>query len=136
MDKDVTRTTAIQREFDRAEAELAIIKQEHLLQNLVTTGEPTAEAVEQLARLRDILKRLNIDGFDRGNGAALINHSRRYANCSVLREGRKVWIIAGIEGSGRGADLRLRQRLLTAVKTPQIARLKAETAVVPPVAEL
>ena len=58
MDNNVTRTTAIRREFDRAEAELAIIKQEHLLQNLVTTGEPTAEAVEQLARLRDILKKL------------------------------------------------------------------------------
>ena len=33
-----------------------------------------------------------------GNGAALINHSRRYANRCVLREGRKVWIIAGIQG--------------------------------------
>jgi hypothetical protein len=58
MNKDVTSTTAIQRELDRAEAELAVIKQEHLLQNLVTTGEPTAEAVEQLAKLRDNLKRL------------------------------------------------------------------------------
>lgn len=34
---------------------------------------------------------LNIDGFDQGNGAALINH-RRYANRCVLREGRKDWI--------------------------------------------
>ena len=58
MENDVTSTTAIQRELDRAEAELAIIKQEHLLQNLVTTGEPTAGAVEQLARLRETLKKL------------------------------------------------------------------------------
>lgn len=58
MDSDVNRTTAIQRELDCAEAELAVIKQEHILRNLVTTGEPTAEAVKQLARLRDILKRI------------------------------------------------------------------------------
>jgi hypothetical protein len=58
MDHDVTRTIVIRRELDRAEAKLAIIKQEHLLQNLVTTGEPTAETVEQLARLRYIFERL------------------------------------------------------------------------------
>ena len=58
MDSDANRMIAIQRELDCAEAELAVIKQEHLLQNLISTGEPTAEAVEQLARLRDILKRL------------------------------------------------------------------------------
>jgi uncharacterized protein len=48
---------------------------------------------------------LNSHGFDRGNGAALINHSRRYANCCVLRQGRKVWIIAGIEGVKAGEEL-------------------------------
>jgi hypothetical protein len=58
MDNDVTRTTAIRREADHAEAELAVIKQEHLLENLVTKGEPTAETVEQLAKLRDILKKI------------------------------------------------------------------------------
>jgi hypothetical protein len=58
MNNDATRATAIQRERDRAKAQLAVIKQEHLLQNLVTIGEPTADAVEQLARLRDLLKRL------------------------------------------------------------------------------
>jgi len=31
---------------------------------------------------------LNIDGFDQGNGAALINH-RRYANRCVLRRRSK-----------------------------------------------
>jgi len=58
MDNNVARRKAIQRDRDRAEAELAVMKQEHLLQNLVTTREPTAEPVEQLARLCDILKRL------------------------------------------------------------------------------
>jgi hypothetical protein len=58
MYSDVNRTTAIQRELDCAETELAGIKQEHLLENLVTTGEPTAEAVEQLARLREFLRDL------------------------------------------------------------------------------
>ena len=48
---------------------------------------------------------LNIDGFDKGNGAALINHSRRDANCCVLRDKGKVWIIAGIEGVKAGDEL-------------------------------
>jgi hypothetical protein len=47
----------------------------------------------------------NIDGFDRGNGAALINLSRRHANCCVLRGKGRVWIIAGIEGIEAGAEL-------------------------------
>ena len=47
----------------------------------------------------------NIDGFEKGNGAALINHSRRHANCCVLRESSKVWIIAGIEGVEAGSEL-------------------------------
>jgi len=48
---------------------------------------------------------LNIDGFDNGNGAAFINHSRRYANCWVLREAGRVWIVAGIEGVKAGKEL-------------------------------
>ena len=58
MENIVTPTTAIRREPHRAEAELAIIKQECLLQNLVIAGEPTAAAVAQLARLHEILTRL------------------------------------------------------------------------------
>jgi hypothetical protein len=54
----VTPTAAIRRERDRAEGELAIIKQECLLQNLVIAGEPTAAAIAQLARLHEILTRL------------------------------------------------------------------------------
>ena len=40
----------------------------------------------------------NIDGFDNGNGAALVNHSRRDPNCFLLREKGKIWLVAGIEG--------------------------------------
>jgi hypothetical protein len=47
----------------------------------------------------------NINGLDHGNGAAPINHSRRHANCCVLRENGRVWIIAGIEEVEAGAEL-------------------------------
>lgn len=61
-----------------------------------------AEAANRTAKgataIMELGDGLNIDGFDKGNGAALINHSRRYANCCVLREKGKIWIIAGIEG--------------------------------------
>jgi uncharacterized protein len=47
----------------------------------------------------------NIDGFDNGNGAALINHSRIKANCFLLREKGKVWLVAGVEGIKAGEEL-------------------------------
>ena len=47
----------------------------------------------------------NIDGFDNGNGAALVNHSRAKANCFLLREKGKVWFVAGIEGIKAGEEL-------------------------------
>lgn len=47
----------------------------------------------------------NIDGFDNGNGAALVNHSRRNPNCFLLREKGKVWLVAGIEGIKAGDEL-------------------------------
>jgi hypothetical protein len=58
MHTNASRTTAIQRERGSEEAELAVIKEERLLQNLVTLGEHTMKAAEQLARLRNVLKRL------------------------------------------------------------------------------
>jgi uncharacterized protein len=48
---------------------------------------------------------LNIDGFENGNGAALVNHSRRRPNCFLLRENGKVWLVAGIEGIKAGEEL-------------------------------
>ena len=47
----------------------------------------------------------NIDGFDNGNGAALVNHSRAKANCFLLREKGKVWLVAGIEEIKAGEEL-------------------------------
>jgi uncharacterized protein len=48
---------------------------------------------------------LNVDGFDNGNGAALINHSRTNPNCFLLREKSKIWLVAGVEGIKAGAEL-------------------------------
>ena len=48
---------------------------------------------------------MNIDGFDAGNGASLINHSRTRANCFLLREKDKVWLVAGVEGIKAGEEL-------------------------------
>lgn len=47
----------------------------------------------------------NIDGFDGGNGAAYINHGREAANCFLLREKDRVWIVAGVEGVKAGDEL-------------------------------
>ena len=67
------------------------------------------EAAERAARGATAIMELgdgrNLDGFDQGNGAALINHSRRRPNCFLLREGRQVWIVAGIEGITAGEEL-------------------------------
>jgi SET domain-containing protein len=67
------------------------------------------EAEERAARGATAIMELgdgrNLDGFDQGNGAALINHSRRRPNCFLLRQGRQVWIVAGIEGIKAGEEL-------------------------------
>jgi uncharacterized protein len=47
----------------------------------------------------------HIDGFDGGNGAAFINHSRKHPNCFLLRGKTKIWIVAGIEGIKAGEEL-------------------------------
>jgi SET domain-containing protein len=47
----------------------------------------------------------NIDGFDKGNGAALVNHSREKPNCYLLRQKGKIWLVAGIEGIKAGQEL-------------------------------
>ena len=46
-------------QVDIAEAELAVLKQEGLLRHILSTGEPTAEAVAQLARLRKVAASLS-----------------------------------------------------------------------------
>ncbi len=71
----------------------------------ISNAEAAKRAANGATAIMELGEDLNIDGFDRGNGAALINHSRRYANCWVLRERRKVWIVAGIEGVKAGEEL-------------------------------
>ena len=58
MDIDV-KGAIVLREIELAEAELAVLKQEGVLRHLVTTQNPTAEPVEQLGRLRDVVKKLS-----------------------------------------------------------------------------
>jgi uncharacterized protein len=72
---------------------------------LISDAEATKRAVKGAIAIMELGDDLDIDGFDKGNGADLINHSRRHANCCVLRERRKVWIIAGIEGVKAGREL-------------------------------
>jgi len=53
---------AAHRELELAEAELAVLKQELVLQHLVDIGEPTEEARTALARLRDVAAQLSAGG--------------------------------------------------------------------------
>lgn len=72
---------------------------------LISDAEATKRAANGATAIMRLGDYLNIDGFDKGNGAVLINHSRRHANCCVLRERGKVCIIAGIEGVKAGQEL-------------------------------
>ena len=67
------------------------------------------EAAERTADGADAIMELgkgrNIDGFDKGNGAALINHRRRQPNCFLLRHRGEIWIVSGIEGIKAGEEL-------------------------------
>jgi SET domain-containing protein len=74
-------------------------------------GEVISDAVaeERIARGADCIFEAgageNIDGTVRGNEARYVNHARRKPNCFILREGGKIWIVAGIEGIERGEEL-------------------------------
>ena len=71
----------------------------------IANAEAAKRAANGATAIMELGDDLNIDGFDNGNGAALINHSRRDANCCVLRDKGKVWVIAGIEGVKAGDEL-------------------------------
>jgi uncharacterized protein len=47
----------------------------------------------------------NIDGRSNGSLAQFINHNRKAPNCFVLRDGGRIWIVAGINGVKRGQEL-------------------------------
>jgi hypothetical protein len=49
-------------EIALAEAELAVLKQEGVLRNLLSTGAPSAEAIAQLARLRKVVEKMAAKG--------------------------------------------------------------------------
>ena len=61
MDEESKRVLS---QIDLAEAEPAVLKQEGVLRNLLTTGEPTAEAVAQLARLRELVEKFAAQNSD------------------------------------------------------------------------
>jgi SET domain-containing protein len=47
----------------------------------------------------------NIDGHSNGSLAQFINHNRKAPNCFILRDGGKIWVVAGINGVKRGPEL-------------------------------
>lgn len=49
-------------EVELAEAELAVLKQGHLLRELLNTQEPTEDAAAQLKRLREVVSHLSNAG--------------------------------------------------------------------------
>jgi hypothetical protein len=64
-----------------------------------------ARIAQGASAIMDLGAGRNLDGFDGGNGAAWINHSRRRPNCVLLRDGWEVWIVAGVEGIAGGDEL-------------------------------
>jgi SET domain-containing protein len=72
---------------------------------VISDAEAARRAAKGATAIMELGADRNVDGFDRGNGAALINHSRRDANCCLLRENGRVWIIAGVEGVEAGTEL-------------------------------
>ena len=72
---------------------------------MISDEEAARRTARDATAIMELGDGLNIDGFDKGNGAALINHRRRGPNCCLLREKGKVWIIAGVEGIEAGVEL-------------------------------
>jgi uncharacterized protein len=74
-------------------------------------GERISDAVaeERIEKGADCIFELrdneNIDGASHGNNARYANHSRKKPNCFILRDAGKIWIVAGIEGVGKGEEL-------------------------------
>ena len=74
-------------------------------------GELISDAIaeERAARGADTIFVLHddvyIDGAVNGNDARYINHARGRPNCFVLREGGRIWIVAGIEGVRKDEEL-------------------------------
>ena len=50
------------KQLEEAEAELAVLRQEGVLRHLLDAGEPTADAVSRLTKLREVVARLKLQG--------------------------------------------------------------------------
>jgi uncharacterized protein len=72
---------------------------------VISNEEAKKRIAEGADAIMDLENGYNIDGFDKGNGAALINHSRRRPNCFLLRHKGRVWIVSGIDGIKGGEEL-------------------------------
>ena len=72
---------------------------------IISNKEATKRAAKGATAIMELGVNKNIDGFDKGNGAALINHNRANPNCFLLRQKEKVWLVAGIEGIKAGEEL-------------------------------
>jgi SET domain-containing protein len=72
---------------------------------IVGDQEAEKRAAQGATAIMELENGLNIDGFDKGNDASLVNHSRRRPNCFLLRDNGKIWLVAGIEGIEAGEEL-------------------------------
>ena len=72
---------------------------------IISDKEAKKRCAEGADAIMELGRRRNIDGKDNGNGATLVNHSRRNPTCFLLREKGRIWIVAGIEGIKAGEEL-------------------------------
>jgi uncharacterized protein len=72
---------------------------------LISDGVAEERAAEGADCIFELQPNVNIDGAVGGNEARYVNHARRKPNCFILREDGKIWIVAGIEGIGKGEEL-------------------------------
>ncbi len=66
---------------------------------IISDKEAKKRARKGASAIMELEENKNIDGFDEGNGAAYVNHSRDNPNCFLLRQKGKIWLVAGIEAS-------------------------------------
>ena len=72
---------------------------------IISDKEAEKRAKKGAIAIMELAENRNIDGFDGGNGAAYVNHSRENPNCFLLRQKGKVWLVAGVEGIKAGQEL-------------------------------
>jgi SET domain-containing protein len=72
---------------------------------LIDDAEAERRAIVGASAIMELGEGMNIDGFEHGGIAAMINHRRRAPNCCLLRDEGKIWIVAGVEGVSAGEEL-------------------------------